>query len=86
MQKLSGLARLASYLKPYWPQALMAGTALLVAAGSVLAIGQGLRLLIDEGFASRSPGTLDRMLLLTTGVVVILAAASALRFFFIMLK
>ncbi|QGM21717.1 ATP-binding cassette domain-containing protein [Spiribacter sp. 2438] len=83
MQKLSGLARLASYLKPYWPQALMAGTALLVAAGSVLAIGQGLRLLIDEGFASRSPGTLDRMLLLTTGVVVILAAASALRFFFI---
>lgn len=83
MQKLSGLARLASYLRPYWPQALMAGTALLVAAGSVLAIGQGLRLLIDEGFASRSPGTLDRMLLLTTGVVVILAAASALRFFFI---
>ena len=83
MQKLTGLARLASYLKPYWVQALMAGIALIVAAGSVLAIGQGLRLLIDEGFAARTPETLDHMLLLTTGVVVVLAAASAMRFFWI---
>ncbi|AGM41098.1 lipid ABC transporter ATPase/inner membrane protein [Spiribacter salinus M19-40] len=84
MPKLTGLLRLAGYLKPYLPQATLAGVALIVAAGSVLAIGQGLRLLIDEGFASSTPATLDRMLLLTTGVVLVLALASAMRFYWIM--
>jgi len=84
MPKLTGLLRLAGYLKPYLPQATLAGMALIVAAGSVLAIGQGLRLLIDEGFASSTPATLDRMLLLTTGVVLVLALASAMRFYWIM--
>ncbi len=83
MQKLSGLRRLAGYLAAYWRQATLAAIALIVAAGSVLAIGQGLRLLIDQGFASRTPETLDRLLLLTAGVVVVLAVASAMRFFWI---
>ncbi|MBY5268337.1 ABC transporter transmembrane domain-containing protein [Spiribacter salinus] len=84
MPKLTGLLRLAGYLKPYLPQATLAGVALIVAAGSVLAIGQGLRLLIDEGFASSTPATLDRMLLLTTGIVLVLSVASAMRFYWIM--
>lgn len=82
-RSLTGLFRLARYLKPYWPQALGAGSALIIAGAMVLAMGQGLRLLIDEGFAAQSPAMLDRMLLLTAGVVGVLAAASALRFYWI---
>ncbi len=83
-RKLKGLLRLSGYLRPYWRQAVIAAIALLVAAGSVLAIGQGLRLVIDEGFANGTPAALDRALLLTAGVIVVLAAASALRFYWVM--
>lgn len=61
----------------------MAGTALIIAGAMVLAVGQGLRLLIDQGFAAQSPAALDRLLLLTAGIIALLAAASALRFYWI---
>jgi len=61
----------------------MAGTALIIAGAMVLAVGQGLRLLIDQGFAAQSPAALDRLLLITAGIVALLAAASALRFYWI---
>jgi ATP-binding cassette subfamily B protein len=64
-------------------QALGAGTALIVAGAMVLAVGQGLRLLIDQGFAAQSPAALDRLLLLTGGIIAVLALASALRFYWI---
>jgi len=84
MRRLGGLLRLAGYLRPYWREALIAGTALIVAAGSVLAIGQGLRLVIDQGLASGTAAALDQALLITAGVVVVLALASALRFYWVM--
>lgn len=83
-RRLSGLLRLSGYLKPYWPQALIAAAALIIAAGSVLAIGQGLRLVIDEGFGNGTAAALDQALLLTGGVVLVMAAASALRFYWVM--
>lgn len=61
----------------------MAGTALIIAGAMVLAVGQGLRLLIDQGFAAQSPAALDRLLLGTAGIIALLAAASALRFYWI---
>lgn len=82
-RSLSGLLRLSGYLRPYWLQALGAGTALIVAGAMVLAVGQGLRLLIDQGFAAQSPAALDRLLLLTGGIIAMLALASALRFYWI---
>lgn len=82
-RSLSGLLRLSGYLRPYWLQALGAGTALIVAGAMVLAVGQGLRLLIDQGFAAQSPAALDRLLLLTGGIIAVLALASALRFYWI---
>lgn len=82
--RLNGLLRLARYLRPYWKQALIAASALFVAAGSVLAIGQGLRLVIDRGFAAGTPAALDQSLLLVGGVVIVMAAAAALRFYWVM--
>lgn len=84
MKRLGGLVRLAGYLRPYWRQALIAGIALIVAAGSVLGIGQGLRLVIDQGLASGTGATLDRALLVTAGVVLVLSVAAALRFYWVM--
>ena len=84
MTRFSGLLRLAGYIRPYWRQALIAGTALIVAAGSVLAIGQGLRLVIDQGFSGGNGAALDRALLMTAVVVLVLSAAAALRFYWVM--
>ncbi|MBS3786142.1 MAG: ATP-binding cassette domain-containing protein [Gammaproteobacteria bacterium] len=82
--KLTGLLRLAGYLGPYWKQALIAGAALVVAAGSVLAVGQGLRIVIDQGFADGTAAALDQALVLVGGVVIVMAAAAALRFYWVM--
>lgn len=84
MTRFSGLLRLAGYIRPYWRQALIAGTALIVAAGSVLAIGQGLRMVIDQGFTGGTGAALDRALLMTGVVVLVLSVASALRFYWVM--
>ena len=84
MKRFGGLVRLAGYVRPYWRQALIAGIALIVAAGSVLGIGQGLRLVIDQGLAGGTGATLDRALLITAGVVVVLSIAAALRFYWVM--
>lgn len=84
LPKINGLLRLANYLRPYWKQALIAAGALLVAAGSVLAMGQGLRLVIDRGFAGGTAEALDQALLLVGAVVLIMATAAALRFYWVM--
>jgi ATP-binding cassette subfamily B protein len=79
-KRLLALRLLLPYLRPYWLQAIGAAIALLAAAGLVLAIGQGLRHLIDQGFASRSPGSLNIAALAMFAVVAALACATAARF------
>jgi ATP-binding cassette subfamily B protein len=61
----------------------MAGAALslLAAAGTTLALGRGLQLLIDQGFAEGDAALLDQAVLALFGVVVILAAAAYARFY-----
>ncbi len=80
---LRPLRRLAPYLRPYgWPIA-GAVLSLTVAAMTMLAMGQGLRLLIDRGFAAGDPGMLDRMLVVLLVVTVLLGAAAFGRFFLV---
>ena len=43
---------LVPFLRPYAGRAIGAAVSLAVAAGLVLLLGQGLRRLIDDGFAS----------------------------------
>ncbi|CAK0765901.1 ATP-binding cassette, subfamily B, bacterial [Azospirillaceae bacterium] len=80
---LGPLRRLLPYLQPYlWP-IMGALLSLAVAAGAMLAMGQGLRLLIDKGFSAGDPAMLDRMLLLLFVVTVLLGFAAFGRFYLV---
>jgi len=78
------LRRLLRFLLPYRLRIAGALAALVVAAGSVLALGQGLKLVIDAGFASGDPGLLDRALAGVVAVAVVMSAATWARFYFMM--
>jgi len=71
------------YLKPYLPAMCGAGAALVVAAGTVLALGQGLRFMVDEGFGQGGMDVLDTALEILIVVVVVLAGATFARFYLV---
>ena len=78
------LLRLGGFLAPYrWRLAGALG-ALVVAAGCVLALGQGLRHVIDAGFGSRDPNLLNAALAAVVAVSVVLACATWVRFYLMM--
>jgi ATP-binding cassette subfamily B protein len=77
-------ARLARFLLPYRLRVAAAIVALLVAAACVLAFGQGLRTVIDHGFASADRSVLDRALLGVILLSVVLATATYARFYLMM--
>jgi len=77
---LRPLRMVLPYLKPYRWQIVGALAALCVAASTVLAIGTGLRLVVDQGFVTANPGMLDHSLALLFAVIVILAIATYARF------
>ena len=78
-RNLRPLRTLAGYLRPYWRQAVGASVALMVAASTVLALGLGLRHLVDNGIAGSDPAVLDAALAILIGVIVVLAAATFCR-------
>lgn len=75
------LLRLLGLLRPYRLRLALAGLALLFASGSVLLLGNGLRLVIDNGFMAADTRALAKTLGLMLGVVALLAMASALRYY-----
>lgn len=75
------LLRLLGLLRPYRLRLALAGLALLMASGSVLLLGNGLRLIIDRGFLDADPQALAQTLVLMLVVVAVLALASALRYY-----
>ncbi|SDB33965.1 ABC transporter transmembrane domain-containing protein [Belnapia rosea] len=79
--RLASLGLLLPYLRPYRGRVALAGLALVLAAGMLLGLGQGLRHLVDEGFAAGSGAALDRTALALFGLVAALAAATCGRFF-----
>ncbi len=81
--ELGELRRLGRFLKPYRPAVAGAFVALTVAAGTVLAIGQGVRRLVDDGFAAGNIDLLNEALVALLIVVVVLAASTYARFFFV---
>ncbi|UCH75640.1 MAG: ATP-binding cassette domain-containing protein [Rhodospirillales bacterium] len=80
---LRALATLLRYVRPYRRAALGAAVALVVAAGTVLALGQGLRALVDQGFSSGDAGLLDTALLVLLVVILLLAASTYSRFYLV---
>ncbi|MCE8001567.1 ABC transporter transmembrane domain-containing protein [Billgrantia ethanolica] len=75
------LLRLLTLLTPYRGRLAIAALALLVASGSVLLLGQGLRLVIDQGFLAADATRLNQTLGVMLAVVSVLAGASALRYY-----
>ena len=80
MTRTGALRLLVPFIVRYRWQAVGATGSLLLAAGLTLALGQGLRHLIDGGFASGSVARLDRTALAMAGVIALLAGATASRF------
>ncbi|MCC7216576.1 MAG: ATP-binding cassette domain-containing protein [Burkholderiales bacterium] len=80
---LKTLARIGRFLRPYRRQVAYAAIALLVAAAAVLTIGQGLKFVIDRGFAAGSSADLDRALAFMLGVVIVMSGATYARFTFV---
>lgn len=77
------LLRLGRFLLPYKKQVVFASLALMVAAACVLLLGQGLKLVVDKGFAANDPAWLTLGLIITLAVVGVMALASASRFYWV---
>ncbi len=81
---IAQFARLGRFLWPYRWRIAAALIALVVAASCVLALGQGLRHVIDAGFGSGDPRLLNLALAGIVGIAVLLAAATWTRFYLMM--
>jgi ATP-binding cassette, subfamily B, bacterial len=77
------LARILRFLAPYRRQIVIAMVALVVAAGCVLVLGQGLRRVIDRGFASGDAALLNSALVALLAIIVVMAIATYTRFYFV---
>lgn len=81
MSNLTSRSVLVDLLRPYRLRIVIAVIALVIAATSMLGVGQALRLVIDKGFSQGDPAWLDKALLGMFGVIALLAAATWLRFY-----
>jgi ATP-binding cassette subfamily B protein len=77
------LLDILKFLRPYRLQAIGATLALLLAAGTVLALGPGLKFLIDQGFGQGDPGVLNKAVLALCVVALLLALGTAARFYLV---
>ena len=82
-KQLSNFLPAFRFLRPYKWRILLAGIALITTAGVSLSLGQGLRLLIDQGFVAGSSEALTQTLLLFLVLVTLLALGTFLRFYLV---
>ncbi len=75
------LARVLRFLWPYRARMALAGIALVVAAGCVLVLGQGLKRVVDAGFSGSDATSLDTALFALLAIVCVLALATYTRFY-----
>jgi ATP-binding cassette subfamily B protein len=82
-KKLSTLLSLVEFFKPYKLQVWVFLTALIFTAGITLSIGQGLRLVIDQGFAQQSLSHLNQAIMFIVIASVLMALGTYVRFYLI---
>lgn len=82
-KKLGVLRSMLTFVRPYRLQVFGATIALICTAGITLSIGQGLRLLVDDGFSSGSAEGLDKALLIFMAMVLFLAVGTFVRFYIV---
>jgi len=82
-RRLRELRHVWAYVRPYKLHLAGAAVSLTVAAAMVLALGAGLRTLIDQGFRKGNAALLDTAVLLLFGVVVLMALATFARYYLV---
>ncbi|MFV3326548.1 ABC transporter transmembrane domain-containing protein [Pseudomonas sp. NY15372] len=88
LEPVSSLQRRAlrlawQFIHPYRKQVVLALLALVVTAGITLSMGQGIRLLVDQGFMTRSPHQLNQTIGLFLLLVLALAIGTFSRFYLV---
>jgi ATP-binding cassette subfamily B protein len=84
MNRLPALRIILPLLRPHAGRTALAMIAMGTAAGLLLLLGQGLRRIVDDGFAGRSgAASLDHHALLLAGLIVLLAISTASRFYLV---
>lgn len=79
----STVRKLLGFVAPYKRQVLYGLSALLLTAAITLSIGQGIRLLIDQGFATQSKDLLGQYVLVFLGLVCALAIGTFTRYYWV---
>ncbi|MEM6302707.1 MAG: ABC transporter transmembrane domain-containing protein [Pseudomonadota bacterium] len=79
----SPLRSLVALLTPYRLRMLGAMIALVTTAAATLALGQGLELLIDEGFGSNRPNALTDSLQVVMLIMAVIAVGTFVRFYLV---
>jgi ATP-binding cassette, subfamily B, bacterial len=79
--KLAVLPWLAGFLLPYRRQVLLAIVFLLIGSFSWLALGQGVRLLVDDGFIANNPAKLNQITVAILLICLLSSAAVFCRFY-----
>lgn len=82
-KRLSILLELSPFLKPYKKTLIAAMFALLLTAGASLAIGQAVRLLIDQGFVGGSLEELNQAIFFLVGIITVIAFGTFIRFYLV---
>jgi ATP-binding cassette, subfamily B, bacterial len=77
------ITKMAAFVVPYKLPLVFSLMALLLTAGITLSIGQGIRLLIDQGFATQSPELLTQYVLVFLLLVVLLAIGTFTRYYWV---
>ncbi|MBB1486014.1 ABC transporter transmembrane domain-containing protein [Oceanospirillum sediminis] len=71
------------FIRPYKARLILAVIALISTAGLTLALGQGVRLLFDEGFVAQSPEGLANALTIFLILVVLVSIGAYFRFYMV---
>lgn len=80
---LSVLLSLWQFMRPYSKTLLFAGLALVFTAAITLSIGQGVRLLIDEGFVAQSSDALTSAVVIIIGLAFLMSLGTYTRFYLV---
>jgi ATP-binding cassette subfamily B protein len=83
MNRLPALRIVLPLLRPHLARVTGAVLAMGMAAGMILLLGQGLRRIVDDGFAHRATTNLDHHALLMAGLILLLALSTATRFYLV---
>lgn len=82
-KKISILFELIQFIRPYQGRVIAAFVVLIFTAMVMLSVGQGVRMLIDEGFAQQSIEQLQQAVLFILGVTVLIAVGTFARFYLV---